>query len=134
MKHYFFLSQSDFLSYFLDLASPELRKPIDKVNISKLQALLDLVLPAQDLFKENIKVEMNSINLVDSLTRVINISGIEDGEVLLNPPAPPSEIEKGPIGFSSLQFDCVVPFPASLVISRKTVCKIYASLALICLY
>lgn len=89
MKHYFFLSQSDFLSHFLDLASPELRKPIDKVNISKLQALLDSVLPAQDPFKENIKVELNSIELVDSLTRVINISGIEDGEVLLNPPGPP---------------------------------------------
>lgn len=134
MKHYFFLSQSDFLSYFLDLASPELRKPVDKVNISKLQALLDLALPAQDPFKENIKVEMNSVNLIDSLTRVINISGIEDGEVLFNQPAPPSESEKGPIGFSSLQFDCVVPFPVSLVISRKTVCKIYASLAPISLY
>ncbi|KAK2629812.1 hypothetical protein QTJ16_000632 [Diplocarpon rosae] len=32
MKHYFFLSQSDFLSHFLDLASPELRKPVDKVS------------------------------------------------------------------------------------------------------
>lgn len=124
MKHYFFLSQSDFMSYFLDLASPELCKPIDKVNLSKLQALLDLVLPAQELLKENIKVEMNSTNLVDSLTRVINISGIEDGDMLLNPPAPPTESERNPTGFSALQFDCVVPFPASLVISRKTICKI----------
>lgn len=123
MKHYFFLSQSDFMSYFLDLASPELRKPADKVNTSKLQALLDLVLPAQDPFKENIKVEMKNINLIDCLTRVINISSIEDGEALLNPPAPPVESEKGPIGFTSLQFDCVVPFPVSLVISRKTVFK-----------
>lgn len=123
MKHYFFLSQSDFLSYFLDLASPELRKPVDKVNTSKLQALLDLVLPAQDPFKENIKVEMNSVDLFDCLTRVINISGIEDGEELLNPPAPPVESEKGPVGFTSLQLDCIVPFPASLVISRKTICE-----------
>ena len=104
MKHYFFLSQSDFLSYFLDLASPELRRPIDKVNISKLQALLDLVLPTQDPFRENIKVEMNSINLVDSLTRVINISGIEDAEMLLNPPAPPSESEKEPTGLVLCNF------------------------------
>ncbi|TVY13020.1 Spindle pole body component alp4 [Lachnellula arida] len=126
MKHYFFLSQSDFLSYFLDLASPELRKPVEKVNTSKLQALLDLVLPAQDPFKENIKVEMNSVNLFDCLTRVINISGIEDGEALLNPPAPPVESEKGPVGFTSLQLDCVVPFPASLVISRKTIWRYQA--------
>lgn len=123
MKHYFFLSQSDFLSYFLDLASPELRKPVEKVNTNKLQALLDLVLPPQDPFKENIKVGMNDTNLVDGLTRVINISGMEDGDALLNPPAPPVETEKTPTGFTSLQFDCVVPFPASLVISRKTVCK-----------
>lgn len=122
MKHYFFLSQSDFMSYFLDLASPELRKPVDKMNTGKLQALLDLVLPAQDPFKENIKVEMNHVSLIDSLTRVINISGVED-EALLNPPAPPVESEKGPTGFTSLQFDCVVPFPASLVISRNTVCE-----------
>ncbi|PVH71218.1 hypothetical protein DL98DRAFT_111314 [Cadophora sp. DSE1049] len=126
MKHYFFLSQSDFLSHFLDLASPELRKPVDKVSTSKLQALLDLVLPAQDPFKENIKVEMNSISLIDCLTRVINISGIDDGEALLNPPDPPVESDKGPIGFTSLQFDCIVPFPASLVISRKTVWRYQA--------
>ncbi|TVY83654.1 Spindle pole body component alp4 [Lachnellula suecica] len=121
MKHYFFLSQSDFLSYFLDLASTELRKPVDKVNTSKLQALLDLVLPAQDPFRENIKVGMNDTNLIDGLTRVINISGMEDGDALPNPPAPPVETEKAPTGFTSLQFDCIVPFPASLVISRKTV-------------
>jgi gamma-tubulin complex component 2 len=123
MKQYFFLSQSDYLSYFTDLASPELRKPIDKVNVSKLQALMDMVLPAQDPFKENIKVEMNRISLADSLTRVINISGIEDGDMLLNPPAPLVENEKAPVGFTSLQLDCIVPFPASLVISRKTICK-----------
>ncbi|KAH7356621.1 Spc98 family-domain-containing protein [Rhexocercosporidium sp. MPI-PUGE-AT-0058] len=109
MKHYFFLSQSDFLSHFLDLASPELRKPADK---------------------ENIKVEMNKINLIDCLTRVINISGIEDGEALSNPPDPPVESDKGPIGFTSLQFDCIVPFPASLVISGKTVCFVSIPLSL----
>ncbi|KAL3417915.1 spc97 spc98 family protein [Phlyctema vagabunda] len=126
IKHYFLLSQSDFLTHFLDVASPELRKPVDKVNTSKLQALLELVLPAQDPFAENLKVEMNSISLIDCLTRVISISGMEDGEALLNPTSQPAESEKGPIGFTSLQFDCVVPFPASLVISRKTVWRYQA--------
>jgi len=123
MKHYFLLSQSDFLSHFVDLALSELRKPVDMVNTSKLQSLLELVLDPQDPFKENVKVEMNSISWIDSLTQVINISGVDNGEALPNPAAPPPESEKGLIGFTSLQFDCLVPFPASLVISRKTVCK-----------
>lgn len=123
MKHYFFLSQSDFMSHFVDIASSELRKPVEKVNMSKLQSLLDIVLPAQDPFKENLKVEMNSASLIDSLTRVINISGVEDGEKPLNPTIAPLETDNGLIGFTSLQLDCLVPFPASLVISRKTICE-----------
>jgi len=65
---------------------------------------------------------MNSVNLFDCLTRVINISGIKDGEALLNPPALLVESEKGQVGFT-LQLECVVLFPTSLVISEKTVCK-----------
>lgn len=80
MKNYFFLSQSDFLSHFLDLASSELRKPVERVNMTKLQSLLDVVLPAHDPFRENIRVEMNSASLIDSLTRVINISGVKKGK------------------------------------------------------
>jgi gamma-tubulin complex component 2 len=43
LKHYFIL-QSDFFSSFLELGASELRKTVDKVNMSKLQSLSDLVL------------------------------------------------------------------------------------------
>jgi gamma-tubulin complex component 2 len=64
-------------------------------------------------------VEMNPVGLIDSLTRVVNISG-EQGQTLLAP-ATQHETEKGPIGYTSLQLDYIVPFPVSLVIGRKTI-------------
>jgi gamma-tubulin complex component 2 len=93
--------------------------------MSKLQSLLDLVLrhpgssTAQDPFKEDVKLEMNPVSLTDSLTRVVNISG-EQGETLQTPVAQ-AESEKGSTGYTSLQLDFKVPFPISLVISRKTI-------------
>lgn len=134
LKHYFFLDRSDFFSYFLELGNSELSKPVKKVNTSKLQSLLDLVLrqsgsvAAQDPFKEDIKVEMNEISLTNSLTRVVNISGIEQGESLQTPAStqPINESDKTAIGFTSLQLDYSVPFPVSLVISRKTVWRYQA--------
>ncbi|RDW79759.1 spindle pole body component-1 [Coleophoma cylindrospora] len=133
LKHYFFLDRSDFFSYFLELGTSELRKPVKSVNTSKLQSLLDLVLrqpgsvAAQDPFKEDIKVEMNEISLTNSLTRVVNISGIEQGESLQAPStAPSNESDKNAVGFTSLQLDYSVPFPVSLVISRKTVWRYQA--------
>jgi gamma-tubulin complex component 2 len=133
LKHYFFLDQSDFFSYFLELGAAELRKPVKAANIGKLQSLLDLVLrqpgsvAAQDPFKEDIKVEMNEISLTSSLTRVVNISGIEQGETLQTPASQPSsDADKTAVGFTSLQWDYSVPFPVSLVISRKTVWRYQA--------
>jgi len=133
LKHYFFLDPSDYFSYFLELGASELKKPVKSVNTGKLQSLLDLVLRqpgsavSLDPFKEDVKVEMNEITLIKSLQRVVNITGIEQGETL----APvtsnqPIENDKNAIGFTSLQLDYAVPFPVSLVISRKTVWRYQA--------
>ncbi|PQE22075.1 Spc97 Spc98 family protein [Rutstroemia sp. NJR-2017a BVV2] len=65
----------------MQLGASELRKPVDKINISKVQSLLDLILHQpgadSDPFKDDLKVEMNPTSLLDSLTRVVNISGME---------------------------------------------------------
>ncbi|KAI9054713.1 hypothetical protein LZ554_001864 [Drepanopeziza brunnea f. sp. 'monogermtubi'] len=133
LKHYFFLDRSDFFSYFLELGASELRKPVKNVNTSKLQSLLDLVLrqpgsvAAQDPFKEDIKIEMNEVSLTNSLTRVVNISGMEQGESFQTTAAQPTnDNDKAAVGFTSLQLDYSVPFPVSLVISRKTVWRYQA--------
>jgi gamma-tubulin complex component 2 len=131
LKHYFFLDPSDYFSYFLELGASELRKPIKAVNTGKLQSLLDLVLRqpgsivALDPFKEDVKVEMNDVTLTKSLQRVVNITGIEQGETF-QVSKEQTEGDKNATGFTSLQLDYAVPFPVSLVISRKTVWRYQA--------
>ncbi|KAF9978542.1 hypothetical protein BGZ73_001961 [Actinomortierella ambigua] len=80
MKRYFFLDQSDYFTHFLDLAFAELKRPSREVSLTKLQSLMDLVLrnPASvtvnDVFKEDLKVEMSRTSLVDQLLRVIHVN------------------------------------------------------------
>ena len=132
LKHYFFLDPSDYFSYFLELGTTELRKPVKAVNTGKLQSLLDIVLRqpgtvvSLDPFKEDVKVEMNDVTLIRSLQRVVNITGIEQGETLQPLANQPIENDKNAIGFTSLQLDYAVPFPVSLVISRKTIWRYQA--------
>lgn len=132
LKHYFFLDPSDYFTYFLELSVSELRKPTQVVNVAKLQSLLDLVLRqpgsivALDPFKEDVKVQMNEITLIKSLQRVVNITGIEEGGALQPLKDQPLESDKKANGFTSLQLDYAVPFPVSLVISRKTIWRYQA--------
>ncbi|KAI9371488.1 Spc98 family-domain-containing protein [Aspergillus egyptiacus] len=134
LKHYFFLDRSDFFSYFLELGASELRKPAKNVNESKLQSLLDLVLrqpgsiAAQDPFKEDVKVRMNKIGLTKWLMQVVSVSGIDQDnpEAALEKyqaPQTQGDDDKDIVGFDALELDYSVPFPLSLVISRKTVLR-----------
>ncbi|EAS29437.3 spindle pole body component [Coccidioides immitis RS] len=135
LKHYFFLDRSDFFSYFLELGASELRKPAKSVNEGKLQSLLDIVLrqpgsiAAQDPFKEDVKVRMNQVGLTKWLMRVVSVSGIDQDNPETNPEkyqTPASQAvddDKDIAGFDALELDYLVPFPLSLVISRKTVLR-----------
>lgn len=135
LKHYFFLDRSDFFSYFLELSASELRKPAKAVNESKLQSLLDLVLrqpgsiAAQDPFKEDVKVRMNRVGLTKWLMQVVSVSGIDQDnpeaamEKYQAPPSQGADDEKDILGIDALELDYSVPFPLSLVISRKTVLR-----------
>lgn len=132
LKHYFFLDPSDYFTYFLELGASELRKPVQSVNTGKLQSLLDLVLRqpgtivALDPFKEDVKVQMNEITLIKSLQHVVNITGIDEGGTLQPLKDQPIESNKRANGFTSLQLDYTLPFPVSLVISRKTIWRYQA--------
>ena len=132
LKHYFFLDPSDYFTYFLELGASELRKPVKSVNTVKLQSLLDLVLRqpgtivSLDPFKEDVHVEMNEVSLIKMLQRVVNITGIEQGEILQPLSNQPIENDKNAVGFTSLQLNYTVPFPVSLVISRKTIWRYQA--------
>jgi gamma-tubulin complex component 2 len=132
LKHYFFLDRADFFAYFLELATSELNKPARKVNVGKLQSLFDLALrqpgsvAASDPFKEDVKVKMNEVDLTRWLMRVVNLSGMEEGAMALDTTTHKTSVteeEKNILGVNALELDYKVPFPLSLVISRKTVLR-----------
>jgi gamma-tubulin complex component 2 len=137
LKHYFFLDRAEFFLYFLELSSSELRKPNKGVNIGKLQSLLDLVLrqpgsiAAAEPFKEDVRVKMNEVSLTQWLMKIVMVQGIDQDnqdsmmEKYQATPAPSvtKEDDKEISGFDALELDYTVPFPLSLVISRKTVLR-----------
>jgi len=156
MKHFFFLDQSDFLTNFLDLAASEMRKPAKAASLVKLQSLLDLAIrnPASsssnDLYKDDLKVTMQSQGLYDWLMRIVSRTGssIDEGELDFAPDDGRADDDAGSkksgkervllgrldsllrqasltpcIAIEALSFDYSVKFPLSLVISRKTITR-----------
>ncbi|KAI8065396.1 gamma-tubulin complex component protein [Gilbertella persicaria] len=144
LKHYFFLDQSDFLTSFLDLAKDELKEPANEIPQTRLQSLMDLVLrnpssvAAYDPFKEDVKVSMSHLRLIDQLLRIINVSGmdaaftstrqdtaglLERSQSLANIIAMPPSNREPLSGYEALCLDYTVTFPLSLVISRKALTK-----------
>jgi len=134
MKHYFFLDRAEFFLYFLELSSSELRKPHKSVNTGKLQSLLDLVLhqpgsiAVADPFKEDVKVKMNDVALTQWLMQIVNVQGMDQDnpDSMIDQPKNPTpttskDDSKDINGFDALELDYAVPFPLSLIISRKTV-------------
>jgi gamma-tubulin complex component 2 len=136
MKHYFFLDRAEFFLYFLELSSSELRKPQKLVNTGKLQSLLDLVLyqpgsiAAADPFKEDVSIKMNEIGLTQWLMKIVTVQGIDQDnpDSMVDKYQMPvvtsnRDDEKDIIGFDALELDYAVPFPLSLIISRKIVLR-----------
>lgn len=86
MKHYFFLSSSDFFSSFLEAAGRELRKRVDPSHIRdptimRLQTHLGMVLGSSssvgfaDPFREDVKIDLAHENAYDQLKRIADIKG-----------------------------------------------------------
>jgi gamma-tubulin complex component 2 len=135
MKHYFFLDRGEFFLYFLELSASELRKKQATVNEAKLQSLFELVvnqpgsIAIADPFKEDVRVRMNEIGLTQWLMKIVNVQGMdqENPESMIEqqktPAAALKKDEKDITGFEALELDYKVPFPLSLIISRKTVLR-----------
>lgn len=136
LKHYFFLDRADWFTYFLELGTSELRKPVREVNTGKLQSLLDIVLrqpgsvAADDPYKDDVKIDMNEVLLTDWLMKIVSVTGLDQdaatGAFAAYTPAAPATIEKDgakTIGFDTLVLDYTVPFPVNLVVSRVTLTR-----------
>lgn len=133
LKHYFFLDQADFFPNFIDIAEKELAKPVNKGSKAKLQYLLDMALrqpgssSSNDPFKEDVYIELVNTSVTDYLLKIVNVTGMDP-----NDPMGGGEgtSEKAHGGSSSrlsvmqgIQLDFKVPFPLSLVLSRKTIMR-----------
>lgn len=61
IKHYFLMDQGDFYVHFMDLTEEELKKPVDDIVPTRLEALLELALRMStantDPFKDDLKVK-----------------------------------------------------------------------------
>ncbi|KAH8110952.1 gamma-tubulin complex, DGRIP84/SPC97 component [Phellopilus nigrolimitatus] len=144
LKHYFFLSQSAFLTNFLDAAHTELRKPSRHASRDKLQSLLDVALnldgstfaaEGEPTFKEDVKVDMGTSGLYEWLLKIVSVNGViggdENGDMgveMVNEDAKKSkdkdEKDKSKLlAIDAFVLDYKVKFPLSLVISRKTIVR-----------
>ncbi|KAG7275881.1 hypothetical protein CRUP_033294 [Coryphaenoides rupestris] len=76
-KHYFLMDKGDFVVHFMDLTEDELKKPVDLIVPSRLEALLELALRMStantDPFKDNLKIELMPHNVITQLLRVLAI-------------------------------------------------------------
>ena len=136
LKHYFFLDRAEFFLYFMELSASELKKPHRSVNAGKLQSLLGIVLhqpgsiAEADPFKEDVSVKLNEIGLTQWLMKIVNVQGIDQEnpdsimEQYKTPaPATSKDDDKEINGYEAFELDYAVPFPLSLIISRKTVLR-----------
>ncbi|XP_030920538.1 gamma-tubulin complex component 2 isoform X3 [Geospiza fortis] len=100
IKHYFLMDQGDFFVHFMDLTEEELKKPVDDIITTRLEALLELALRMStantDPFKDDLKIDLMPHDLITQLLRVLAIETkqerltLEHGTML----GPPTEEER----------------------------------------
>jgi gamma-tubulin complex component 2 len=140
------LDQSDYLTHFLDLATPHLNRPASQVSVQKLNSLLELVVRTPstvsyvDPYKEDVTVEMHSLSLFDQLMKINAMVGIDMKKHLQNlragkpfdlqdslatsDPETFAGVKSGPLsGIDAFSLGYSVSFPLTLVINKKILTK-----------
>ncbi|KAE8225942.1 hypothetical protein CF319_g1378 [Tilletia indica] len=135
LKHYFFLSQSDYFNSFLEQAKGELRKyvipqKLRETTTTRLQTHLGMVLGSSscvgfgDPYREDIRIEIATEGAYDQLQRIAETKGgIEaaraQAEKKRSAKSKPEQYRL----LELLQFDITVKFPVSLIISKKNILR-----------
>lgn len=131
IKHHYFIDCGDAFTNFLDQSNRELQLPVKRVNIVKLQSLLDIALrnpssaSSSDPYNEDVRVGLANQTLTDWLMRINTVEGAFDvGSAAAaaepTPSSSSSKEEKELKGIEAFTLDYAVRFPLSLVFSRKT--------------
>ena len=118
VKHYFLLDQGDFVVQFLDVCGDELAQPVNDVEPTRLESLVDLTIRSSvvnyDPYKDNVKVELLPYDLIYQMNKILSIDTEAEGEF------------KGPVdtenlsGLEAFAFGYDVQWPISLVLNRKS--------------
>nr|XP_027780719.1 gamma-tubulin complex component 2 isoform X2 [Marmota flaviventris]XP_027780876.1 gamma-tubulin complex component 2 isoform X2 [Marmota flaviventris] len=117
IKRYFLMDQGDFFVHFMDLTEEELRKPVEDITPTRLEALLELALRMStantDPFKDDLKIDLMPHDLITQLLRVL---AIETKQEKAMTHADPTELTLS--GLEAFSFDYIVKWPLSLIINR----------------
>ncbi|SPO22963.1 related to gamma-tubulin complex component 2 [Ustilago trichophora] len=139
LKHFFFFSESDFLSSFLEQSAHELVKKVSPAKTretvqQRLQTHLGAVLGSsstvgfEDPYREDVRIVLASEGAYDQLKRIAETKGGIEATKLAQANAAAaasgsSSKELFVPAVTLLQFDVAVKFPVSLVISRKNILR-----------
>lgn len=140
LKHFFFFSESDFLSSFLEQSAHELVKKVSPTKTretvqQRLQTHLGAVLGSsstvgfEDPYREDIRIVLASEGAYDQLKRIAETKGgieatkLAQANAAAAAAAATSSKETFVPSVTLLQFDVAVKFPVSLVISRKNILR-----------
>ncbi|EPY85337.1 gamma-tubulin complex component 2 [Camelus ferus] len=122
IKRYFLMDQGDFFVHFMDLTEEELKKPVDDITPTRLEALLELALRMStantDPFKDDLKIDLMPHDLITQLLRVLAIETKQEKAMVH---ADPTELSL--TGLEAFSFDYVVKWPLSLIINRKALTR-----------
>ncbi|SPO24675.1 related to gamma-tubulin complex component 2 [Ustilago trichophora] len=140
LRHFFFFSESDFLSSFLEQSAHELVKKVSPTKTretvqQRLQTHLGAVLGSsstvgfEDPYREDVRIVLASEGAYDQLKRIAETKGGIEATKLAQANAAAaaasgtSSKETFVPAVTLLQFDVAVKFPVSLVISRKNILR-----------
>lgn len=122
IKHYFLMDQGDFFVHFMDLTEEELKKTVEDIIPTRLEALLELALRMStantDPFKDDLKIELMPHDLITQLLRVLAIETRQEKALIS---ADPTELALS--GLEAFSFDYIVKWPLSLIINRKALTR-----------
>ena len=118
VKHYFLLDQGDFVVQFLDVCEDELAQPVNDVEPTRLESLVDLTIRSSvvnyDPYKDSVKVELLPYDLIYQMNKILSIDTEAESEF------------QGPVdteslsGLDAFAFGYDVQWPISLILNRKS--------------
>ncbi|XP_047134835.2 gamma-tubulin complex component 2 [Hydra vulgaris] len=121
IKHYFLLDQGDFFVGFMDLAEDELKKKMDDIVPTRLEALLELAVRTStansDPFKDDLKCDLLPYDLISQLFRILSVTSDK------NVPNYKDTVEQQISGLEAFTLDYEVKWPLSLILSKKALTK-----------